>query len=224
MHVDNTINGLAVNVSLTEKTAATPKWLWCRATHAPPLEQSLSIVSITSLDDSIITSAPTLVDRIGCTCNGLSWVDHRRMSSWMPSLLRWNMWMPMLNILLLVLEKITTTPTNRLERVPIALSWPGQRKLPIERMAAEMSCKSEARDLNMQLLKVHSRNPRLGSRSNVRTCLTESAWKSGTWSLLPPFVVMVADGCVADSIDANGSRIATTILPGKTTGCYGLRL
>ena len=30
---------------------------------------------------------------------------------------------------------------------------------------------------------------RLGSRSNERTCLAESAWKSGTWSLLPLFVM-----------------------------------
>ena len=41
-------------------------------------------------------------------CNGLSRVDYRRVSAWMPNFLRWNNWKPTIDLLMLALEKPRT--------------------------------------------------------------------------------------------------------------------
>ena len=67
-HVYNTINALAVNVSLTETLRPLQNGHDVEQLMYLHWNKScLSVVSIDSLDDFIITTAPTLVDLIGCT-------------------------------------------------------------------------------------------------------------------------------------------------------------
>ena len=105
-HVYNTINGLAVNVSLTETLRPLQ--------NGHDVEQLMYLHWNKSLSVCCIDWLTRRLHYHNCTdtgrphrmyCNGLSWVDHRRMSAWMPSLLRWNNWKPTIDLLMLALEK-----------------------------------------------------------------------------------------------------------------------